>query len=150
MKNSATKLESHPIRIILSHYESLIQEIDIFIEEELELDCSSNAKRKVEIKLNRLREMLINEAKLAEAKTLEFYENGIKEELRNDQNLQTIGDVNEKIALLKRKLFANKYSFILKKSNPQYFCLRLVILDFYLDPAETALLKFEDFRYYIF
>lgn len=137
-------MNSNPRLLISNYYESIIREIDIFVEERLiEFNDNGNddeTNRSIELNMNRTRDEMIDEVKRAEHETFELYEMKLRNELTSVKN--EASTIN-KLDYLESRLFANNsvvfVSYALEGNRSE---LCLLIFDVYLNKTERELLKF--------
>ena len=156
--------QNDPKLLVMDYYDSIIQNIDIFIESLLDKMDKTNADESGETMgkvtewksrkpvdrngLNRMRVEMIKAVKQAESETMEFYEtNDFKEEIEQE--------AVEMEKYLRRKLFVKNsiylhtwtseeacYSDNDKINDENCFEIKLFIFDFYLDDDHINLLKY--------
>lgn len=107
--NSSNKL------VITNYYDSIVNSIDIFIEEHMK----DNKNRLIEEEtretcegLNQIRDEMIKATREVEAQTLAHYEKTIRNELKLDETLKTL-EGNDRKEYLHSKLFSYKYAVLL-------------------------------------
>lgn len=123
----------NPKRIIADYYDSLVRDIDVFIEgrlEKVDVNCDE---------LNRVRKELIEATRQVETETFEFYEKTIREELRDDESLRSLS-LEEGTEYLRSKLFSHLYA-VLFICNIGQKAVLLILRDFDLTKQHRIYLK---------
>lgn len=142
---------SNAAKLIISNYfDSIVREIDIEVEEQLakikrENDESEKSLAKTnpadEDNLNLARDQAIDQVRQAEKETFERYERTTRDELKFDEKLKTLDEL-EKAEYLKAKLFAYKSILYLPSKATDQSSIFMLICDFYLDSSQINYLKY--------
>lgn len=94
----------NPKLIISNHFDSIVREIDIAIEELIEKDA------KYKLSLNRVRDEMIAKVKEEQKEAMELYETNLRDELKNDQTFKGLYQAEDREKYLHSKLFAKSRS----------------------------------------
>ena len=130
-----------PALFITDYYDSLISQLDIYTEEQIE---KSKGKCQQDY-LNEVRQKAIDSIRNVQEENLQFY-NANKKKFKIDKS-----NLNEenKLEELKSQLFANRFCFLLEfelystyKNKKPLFKLQTVITDFYLSESDIYYMKF--------